>query len=270
MTPLLLCAIASMALAQEADLPVNVEDSANWSTPGRGVAPEQLSVRVSESVAPWTQGTAYSFTTLTADLPWFRKHIRDGVVVATRVRMSGVAQVTATEDRTHLAPGNLQVEQWVSFEHDASVRWTHGFFLGAWVPIAGDYTTTSLFVHGAETAQSAGVYTGYQGYLDTDRFDLAIEVSAGLGTGPVSMLQLGETHASIHGFYEVLDGLPLMAGLVVTDWLGHVQVGTRWRPNERFDLGVGVNIPVVGLLGPTPDPDAMVLIQPMGDLRVAF
>ena len=268
MTTLLLSSMIALAVAEPAELYEAPRSELRWAAPSRSGAPQALGVRTAEAVAPWTEGTSYSFTTLSADAPWFSKRLPPHLVVATRVKLAAVAAVTPAEDRGYVSPGNLQVEQWIGFTVGDRVRMTHAFFTGAFFPMGGSRATTAVFVHPNETMLSAGAYTGYYGYADLGRLDVAIEASVGLGQGPYVLLDLAQTHLSAHAFYEVIDGLPLVAGVVVTPWMSHVQLGARFRPAEHVDAGLSVNIPVRGGRGPDPESGDLQLIQPMVDLRV--
>jgi len=128
--------------------------------------------------------------------------------------------------------------------------------------------STAVFVHLNETAGSAGGYTGYHLYVDAPRRDVAVDLSGGLGRGPSTFVELGGTQLSVHGFFDLRDDLALVAGVVRTPWVSHVQLGARFRPTDHVDAGVGVDIPVLGGMGPQPVRSELVMFQPMLDVRV--
>ncbi len=250
--------LAAAALAQDT--------TSHWDSPGRGSAPDDFAVRTSLAVAPQTEGTHYTFTTLTADALWFPERINPNALLATRVRASGVRMGVAAEGRSDLDLGNLQVEQWFGWQHGDGIRLTHGVYVGGHFPM-GD-GSSAVFVYPNEVASSFGGYTGYHLYADVGRTSLALDLSLGLGAGPIQFQVLGQVQFSAHGFYELREDLPLVAGLVLTPWVSHAQVGARFRPSDHVDMGVGLNIPVLGVLGPQPVYDEVFLIQPMLDLQV--
>jgi hypothetical protein len=239
-----------------------------WDSPGHGSAPDALGVRTALAVAPQTEGTRYAFSTLTADAPWFSARINPDALVSTRVRVSAVRMGVAAEGRSDLAPGNVQVEQWFGWRHGDRIRLSHGVYVGGYGPLGGQLST--VFVHTNELASSAGGYTGYHLYADAPRVDLAVDLSVGLGVGPIELVELGGTQLSVHGFFELRDDLPLVAGVVLTPWVSHVQLGARWRPTEHLDAGLGVNVPALGVMGPQPVVSEVFLLQPMFDLQITL
>lgn len=242
------------------------DNASAWDSPGRGSAPDVLSVRTSVAVAPQTEGTRYAFTSLTADAPWFPARINPDALVATRVRASAVGVGVAAEGRTDLGRGNVQVEQWFGWQHGDRIRLSHGVYVGGYFPAGSE--STAVFVHTNEVAASAGGYTGYHLYADTPRMDLAVDLSLGLGVGPIALGELGGTQLSVHAFYELREDLPLVAGAVLTPWVSHVQLGARWRPNDHVDAGLGVNVPALGVMGPQPVASEVFLLQPMFDVQI--
>jgi len=145
-------------------------------------------------------------------------------------------------------------------------RWTHGVYVGGWFPTAAE--SRAVFVHQSESAASFGVYTGMHHYRDGQRLDIAVDASFGLGEGPISILQVGGTQLSVHAFLGLRDELPLVAGVILTPWVSQVQLGARYRFRDQLDAGLGLNVPVLGVMGPQPDPGNTWLLQPMFDLRV--
>jgi hypothetical protein len=126
--------------------------------------------------------------------------------------------------------------------------------------------TAAYFIHPGETVSGGGTATGCDLYLSWGRHALASALNVGLSVSPENLaLQL---HASLHGFYELRPRLPLVYGGIATPYGNHIQLGARFRPTDRIDGGLAVNVPVGRwILDGFED---QVWIQPTFDLRVAY
>ncbi|GEM_PF-3049285 len=257
MAPLLLCALSTALAAEPA-----------WHTPGRGVAPQDLSVRLSEAVVPQSLETSYAFTSLTGDLPWFPDKDWTYVGTATRIRVGSTWMFVPSEERMGFRLGNIQIEQWVH----GTLTWQHGSlewagFLGSTVALGLGDETHALFVHGGETVRSGGPYVGLQATLTSGPLSVAVEASHG-GNGSH---YASKRWVSAHGFYSIGDKWAVLGGGVLSGWMHHAQGGVRWRPSALIEAGLGVNVPLMaGPYGPEFDSGETFFLEPMLDVAMRF
>ncbi len=262
LTTLILWTLSTPSLAAESA----------WNTPGRGVAPDGWSVRLSEGIVPSSLETTYGFTSLIGDLPLFAK--RDWVrQLALRARVHSTVMWVPTEDRAAFLVGALELEGWMLGEGwslwGGELR--PAAFLGLSLPLdfVNRHHSEALFVHGGETLGMEGFPLGLQATWRRGPWALAAEAH---GTATIGSYGYETTtFATLHGFYSPQDRWVFSGGMVLSRWMNHAQAQVRWRPNELIEAGLGVNLPLFpGDRGPDYRFVETPLIEPMLDVTARF